>query len=313
MKNVLVLWYSQSGQLKAVIEQILKPLKATEDIRVCELALEPESAFPYPWSFWSFLDAFPETATLSPAPNKPLDIPANTKFDLVLIGYPAWFLSPPPALTAFLQSAQAKPLLANTPVITVTACRNMWLMAQEDVKALLAQHQANHIDHIALTDQGGTFATFITTPRWLLTGRKNAFGRFPAAGVAPAEIEASHRFGVAIADALSNNATIQTSVLQGLGACVVDARLIASEKIGKRSFKIWGSLIKKTGKPGGLLRRMVLALYLVFLITMILTVLPISLLIKALLRPLLAKKMAQLKYQFELPSGSDRSRLKSSI
>lgn len=313
MKNVLVLWYSQSGQLKSVIDQILEPLKATASIQVCELALEPESPFPYPWSFWTFLDAFPETATLSPAPNKPLNIPADSTFDLVLLGYPAWFLSPPPALTAFLQSDQARQLLANTPVITVTACRNMWLMAQQDVKSLLAQNHANHIDHIALTDQGGTFATFITTPRWLLTGKKNAFWKFPAAGVAPQEIESSKRFGIAIRDALTSQTPLQNSVLQGLGACVVDERLIASETVGKRSFKIWGALLRRLGKPGTFIRRVGLGVYLCFLICLIITVLPITILIKKLLRPLLAKKLQQMKHDLEQPSGSSTHNIRPLI
>lgn len=308
MNNVLVLWYSQTGQLAQVIEQIVFPMRTAKNIRIVEHQLEPETPFPYPWSFWEFLDAFPETVTLNPGPNKPLELDPNQRFDLVIIGYPIWFLSPPPPLTAFLQSAQGKSLLHGTPVVTVTACRNMWLMGQEVVKSLLNACAANHVDHIALTDQGDAFSTFITTPRWLLTGKKNAFWKFPPAGVAPKDIAACDRFGHAIVNALQQQRADQ-SMLQGLAACVVDERLIASEKIGKRSFQIWGNLIYRLGKPGSLPRRVGLAVYLVFLLAMIVTVLPISMLIKRLLRPLLKHKLATLKMQFEQPSGSARTNM----
>lgn len=310
MKSVLVLWYSQSGQLAQVMEQVVFPLRMASDIRLEERQLEPQTPYPFPWSFWQFLDAFPETVTLKPGPIKPLHLDLNQRYDLIIIGYPIWFLSPPPPLTAFLQSEEAKRLLPNTPVVTVTACRNMWLMAQETVKTLLNRNGANHVDHIALTDQGDAFSTFITTPRWMLTGKKNAFWKFPPAGVAPSDINASSRFGEAIKEALRKGQQ-QRSMLQGLGACDVDARLIASEKIGKRSFKIWGMLLSKLGKPGSFIRRIGLGIYVTFLLAMIITVVPITMLIKFLLRPLLKNKLAQLKTQFEQPSGSSRDRIRT--
>jgi hypothetical protein len=201
-------------------------------------------------------------------------------------------------------------LLENKPVITVTACRNMWLVAQETVKKELQDAGAHHCDHVALVDRGSAFATFITTPRWLLTGRKESFWRFPAAGVAADDIRASRRFGLALREALETDAEKRHApMLCGLRACVVDERLIASEKVGRRSFKIWSRLLRACGRPGTPLRRALLAFYLVFLVSLILTVVPLSMLLKAALRPLLRKKLAAARTYFEQPSGSDSSRL----
>src|SRR3546814_19159787 len=97
----------------------------------------------------------------------------------------------------------ARQLLLNRPVVTLIACRNMWLLAQEIVKDLLEQAGAKLCDNIVLTDRGSALATFITTPRWMLTGRQNAFWRvFPRAGLDHAKIAGAARFREAIATLL---------------------------------------------------------------------------------------------------------------
>ncbi len=311
MKKILVVEYSQTGQLSAVLDALLAPLlDAGADILVCRETLQPIPAYPYPWPFWQFLDTFPETVVGEPVPLAPLTVDADGDFDLIILGYPVWFLSPPPALTSFLGSDAGRKLVRGKPVITVTACRNMWLMAQEVVKQQLAEAGARHCDHIALVDQGSAFATFITTPRWLMTGRKNSFWGLPAAGVPASEILGSRRFGLALREALRSGAEKQGGpMLHGLQASVVDTRLIASEKVGRRSFCIWARLLRALGRPGAPLRRALLVFYLVFLVTLILTVVPITMLLKAVLRPLFQEKLAALKIYFEQPSGSDGSRL----
>ncbi len=312
MKKILVVEYSQTGQLASVIDAILAPLQATNSgVVIVREKLQPIPAYPFPWPFWQFLDTFPESVAGESVPLAPLSDATNADdFDLVILGYPIWFLSPTPVLTSFLRSEAGRRLVRGKPVITVTACRNMWMMAQEMLKKDLADAGALHCDHIALVDRGSALATFITTPRWLLTGNKRAFWFFPAAGVASEDIAGCRRFGLALRAALKNDEEKKNApLLQGLRACVVDERLIASEKIARRSFCIWSRLLRALGKPGAPLRRALLAFYLVFLVTLILTVVPLSMLLKAALRPLVRKKLAAARTYFEQPSGADSSRL----
>lgn len=311
MKNVLVVEYSQTGQLTAVLDALLAPLQQPEGgIRVHREILRPIPAYPYPWPFWQFLDAFPETVAGDPPPLAPLTVDSGSAFDLIVIGYPVWFLSPPPPITAFLRSAAGRRLVCGRPVVTVTACRNMWLMAQEKMKQLLAEAGARHCDHVALVDQGNAFATFVTTPRWLLTGRKDAFWGFPPAGVRAGEIAACRRFGLALREALHREAEKRPEpLLCGLRACAVDPRLIASEKIGRRAFLFWARVLRRAGRPGTPLRRTVLAFYLVFLLSLIITVVPLSVLLKAALRPLWQRRLNTLQALFERPSGSAAFRM----
>ena len=308
MGSVLVVYHTQSGQLERVARTIAAPL-AQAGHRVDELRLEPLAPDPFPWRFWDFLDAFPESVYLDPPALKPWSVPA-ARYDLVLLCWSPWFLSPAPPATAFLQSQQGRALLRDTPVVTVTANRGMWVQAQEQVKALLADAGARHCDHVALVDPH-RLASFITTPRWLLTGRREPFWGLPQAGVPDAEVDRAGRFGRALAAALAANALDgRAPVLAGLGAVQVDPALLASEKIGRRSFRVWGKLVRSAGGPGALSRRPVLTVYLAFLVLMIVTVVPVSLLLRFLLRPLLHKRLAALAAAYERPSGSDTSRLK---
>lgn len=306
-KRILVVYYSQSGQLARVARTIAGPLIAAKhDVTFVEL--EPERAFPFPWPFWQFLDAFPESVYLDPPPLKPWR--ADGRFDLVVLCYTVWFLSPAPPITAFLQSDRGRELLAGTPVVTVCACRNMWVMAQEAVKGLLAAAKAIHCDHVALIDPGPSLATFITTPRWMLTGRRDAMLGMPAAGLTDADIVATARFGKAIAHAMAAGTSDGSQpMLSDLGAVKVDVALMSSEKIGRRSFGVWGKLVRAVGPAGHPGRRPVLALYVTFLILMIVTVVPISMLVRAALTPFVRARLEADAVRHEQPSGSGTARV----
>ncbi len=308
-KRILVVFFSQTGQLRRCAEAMLAPLQADPQIDLDWCELRPMRPYPFPWPFFEFFDQFPEAVHLAPPALEPLRIPAQ-RYDLIVLAYTVWFLSPAPPITAFLKSDHGRALMHDTPVITLIACRNMWHMAQEQVKAMLTDAGARLSDNVVLTDSGSSFATFITTPRWMLTGRNTPLWGLPAAGIREADIRATRRFGDAIVTALHENRVDgRTPVLEGLGAVEADVRLIPSEKIGRRSFYLWGKLIRACGASGAAARKPILVLYAVFLVLMIVTVVPITMVLRALLRPLMRRRQMAQKTYFELPSGSSRLRL----
>jgi hypothetical protein len=275
---------------------------------VTSIALEPERPYPFPWPFWTFLDAFPESVAHDPAALKPWR--AEGRFDLIVLCYTVWYLSPAPPITAFLKSDAGQRVLRDRPVITVTACRNMWVMAQEQVKSLLKAADARHCDHVALVDPGPALATFITTPRWMFTGRRTPMWGMPAAGLTDADVAATARFGRAIARALDENSLDGSRpVLRELGAARVDPALLASERIGRRSFTIWSRIVRAAGVAGSPSRMPVLALYVTFLITAIVTIVPVTMLIRAALKPLVRTRLEAEAASFEQPSGSGTARV----
>lgn len=307
MSKVLVVYYSQSGQLGRAARAVAAPLQAAGHA-VDFLELAPAQPYPFPWGFWQFLDAFPESVYLDPPPLRPWS--AGRGYALVLLCYSPWFLSPSPVTTSFLQSEAGRALLRDTPVVTLTASRGMWVQAQEQVKTLLAQAGARHGDHIALDDPH-KLSSFITTPHWLLTGRQAPFWGLPRAGVPDAIIAGAARFGRALAQALAAGTLDgRQPALTGLGAARVDPALLASEKIGRRSFRAWGKLVRAAGGPGAPLRRPVLGAYVVFLVAMIVTVVPVSLLVRTLLKPLLRARLAGQAAFYERPSGAGTERMR---
>jgi hypothetical protein len=187
----------------------------------------------------------------------------------------------------------------------------MWLSAQEKMKGLLSDLGAHLVDNVVLQDQGPPWATFITTPRWVLMGKKNGFwGIFPPAGVARDEIIAAERFGRALTLAVPLIQSGQLGpFLTGLGAVKVNPGYIAGEKLAHRSFTLWGGLLRALGPAGSPVRRTVLVLYIVFLVALILTVLPLSMLIRAILRPFMGSRLAEQVRKLEAPSGSSEERL----
>ena len=90
-KKVLLVQYSQSGQLNDVARSVTKPLEASDTVELHTLTLTPEKPFPFPWSVIPFFNIFPECVYLDPPALQPLDIDTNQKFDLVIIAYQVCF------------------------------------------------------------------------------------------------------------------------------------------------------------------------------------------------------------------------------
>jgi len=300
MKRVLVVHFSQTGQLARIVRHLVAPLAG--EVELVEEALRPCTPYPFPWPLLRFFDAMPEAVLLDPPALEP--IRATGDFDLVVLAYQVWFLSPSGPVTAFLKSDEGKRLLRGRPVVTVIGCRNMWLNAQEKVKRLIGEAGGELRDNVAFTDRAPTMATLITTPRWLLTGKRDGFLGLPPAGIADADIASAERFGHALVQALrADRERNGAPMLAGLGAARVDPRLIFSERAGTRAFGAWSRIIRLGGRPGAWTRLPLVVLFCLYLVAMILAVVPASLLLQRLLRPLLARRLESQKTYFELPSG----------
>lgn len=309
-KRILLVYYSQTGRSSRLAQSFCAPLQAYPDIEVTELALKPAESYPFPWPFLTFLDTFPETVQLRPPALAPFYLPGDERFDLIVLAYTVWFLSPAPPITGFVTSETGQRLLADTPVVTLGSCRNMWLNAHDTLSRLLRDAGARHCDNVMVTDPGPSLATFVTTPRWMLTGRRDRLAGLPAAGISEDDIAAAGRFGHALVDACQRDALDGRSLLTGLRAAPVDDRLLASERIGHRSFQIWSRLIRAFGGPGARARRPALVVYSVFLVLMIVTVVPLSLLLRRLLRPFQKRRAATIRARYASPSGDGDERMR---
>jgi len=247
MKNVLVVYYSQSGQLKEIAQSIAKPLLNDPDINVAFHEIQLEIPFPFPWDKDRFFDAFPESFLQEPMALKPVpsDI-LNVKYDLVLLHYQVWYLSPSIPINSFLKSPEAKILLEDTPVVTISGSRNMWIMAQEKVKRLLAENRAKLKGNIALVDRAGNLISVVTIVEWMFSGVKSKYlGIFPLPGVSQKDIQDSSRFGEIIkADLKSGNLENLQAKLVSNDAVQISSYLALVDRTGNKIFKKWSNFIK---------------------------------------------------------------------
>ncbi len=292
MKKVLVVYYSQSGQLKDIASNIAQPLLSSPEIEVTFYEIQMEKSFPFPWDKTAFFDAFPESFLQIPAPIKP--IPAeilSTKFDLVLLHYQVWYLTPSIPVNSFLKTPEAKLLLNNTPVVTINGSRNMWVMAQEKMKLLLQQNGAILKGNIALVDRGGNLISVITIVEWMFTGvKKKYLGIFPLPGVSDKDIKESSKFGDAIKESLlGNNLDGLQHKLVAKGAVSISSYLVTVDKTANKIFAKWSNLIitKKNS------RKIWLKIFNIYLLLAIWLISPIVYILHIFLYPLKIKKIKQ--------------------
>ena len=289
--------------MQKMVNSVIAPLQTSDVVQVDYRKINPVQKYPYPWPFYPFFDAFPEAIYMNGCEVKPLEDLADD-YDLIILGYTIWFLSPSIPVTGFMQSEQAKQLFKDKPVVTLIACRDMWVMAQEKMKVLIKDVGATLIDNVVLTDQGGSIYPFITTPRWLYTGKKDPFWGLPAAGVSEKDLADSSRFGERLMTALANDEEKNREpLLKNMGAVTVNGKLVATEKIATRSFMVWGKLIQKAGKPGAFSRKVVITLYTVFLATLVLTIVPLNILIRKVIYPWRKEAIEKSVKFYEEPSG----------
>ncbi|GGG35368.1 dialkylrecorsinol condensing enzyme DarA [Bizionia arctica] len=277
MKEILVIHYSQSGQLSEIVNNIVSPLK-TEEINLTFLKIEMETPFPFPWNKKEFYGVFPETFLQIPQKTKPVpEAILNKKYDLIVFGFSIWYLTPSLPTTSFLNSPDAKKLFANTTVITVIGCRNMWIMAQEKMKKKLQELQANLVGNIVLVDRHINHISVITIAQWMFSGKKERFlGIFPKPGVSQEDIDNAVKFGPIIKRHILNNnyLTLQSELLKE-DAVKVKPFLITVDKRANILFSKWAQLIKSRGDKNPEKRQLYVNLFNFYLLFVIWTIAPI--------------------------------------
>lgn len=310
MKKILVLYYSQSGQLVEIVNSFMRPLKESDDYEIHWTPLTPLKPYPFPWPLYRFFDVLPESVLMEAPEMEVFSFDPDTKYDLIVLAYTVWFLSPSLPVTGFLKSPEAR-VFKDTPIITIVNCRDKWLMAQERVKECVANSEGKLIDNVAFVHQGNPLSVLVTTLRWLWFGKKTGFWKiFPAAGVNETEIAKADRFGKAIISAFkSGKLDGRQPVLSGLGAVKVDAKMIQQEKAGYRNFKIWARIIRWAGRQGKFKRAPFLILFFLYLASLIIISLPLAVLFKVCINPFLKQTLDKEIEEYEQPSGSATDRL----
>ena len=244
-KRVLAIYYSQSGQLGEIIDNFTQPLiDAGIDVEKVRVRLFNEPNFP--WTADTFFSVMPNCQLDVPAQLQPFEL-KEQKYDLVILGYQAWFLSPSIPFNSLMQTEQMKAVVKDIPVITVTGARNMWLSAFVRVKKLLHAAEAKIVGNIALVDTHPNPVSFVTIFHWMLHGKKDSYlNIFPPPGVSDADIKHTKVFGESVIPHLMNNNWdgLQAE-LDANKAAVLNYNLMVIESTASKIFKAWAKFISK--------------------------------------------------------------------
>ncbi|CAN5864655.1 hypothetical protein BH11BAC4_BH11BAC4_19190 [soil metagenome] len=252
-KKVLVIYFSQTGQLGDIVNKLSIPL-AQAGHQVETVRVEPVTPYPFPWKGRSFFAVMPDCVTGVPAELNEFQLEA-TSYDLIILGYQAWFLSPGIPTNSILHHPAVKAVLKDTPVITITGARNMWISAMERIKISLNESGAKLVGSMALVDKHANFVSFVTIFHWMFKGKKDRYlNVFPKPGVADADIEACKNYGSIIETHLeTGNWDDLQSELIAAKAIEVKYNLMFIESKARKIFAVWaGIIVKKKNKTAWL-------------------------------------------------------------
>ncbi|MBK6633081.1 MAG: hypothetical protein IPG38_01100 [Chitinophagaceae bacterium] len=247
-KKILVIYYTQSGQLENILDHFTAPLIEAGNM-VEKVRVHVANDYPFPWTGKSFFAVMPDCVLGVPTELKPFPL-SEKKYDLVIFGYQAWFLSPSIPANSILLHPSVKAVLKDTPVITITGARNMWISAMQRIKKILKAADAKLVGSIALFDKHHNLISFITIFYWMFKGKKGRLlNIFPKPGVSDADIEHTRHYGTTVQKYCNaqNWDGLQDELIQQK-AIEVKYNLMFIESKASKIFAIWANIISKKKK-----------------------------------------------------------------
>jgi hypothetical protein len=293
-KKVLAIYYSQSGQLAEIVQQLTAPLsEAGASVEV--IRIEPVPAYPFPWTRTRFYSIMPDCVLGVAGRLKPFT-PKETAYDLIVLGYQAWFLYPSIPVNSLLHDPAFRLLLNNTPVVTITGARNMWLNTFLEIKKSLRSAGARLVGNMALIDRHPNHISFFTVLHWLMGGKKDRYlGIFPLPGVSAADIAHASVFGQMLVPPLLEGEWVGLQPeLEQAQAVNTRYSLVLLESIAIPTYERWARFIVTRKK-----RKVWLTVFRYYLLFSLFVAAPILLAFNAaLIRPFSSKRMKEKRSRY---------------
>ncbi|MBI3883861.1 MAG: hypothetical protein HY305_06565 [Sphingobacteriales bacterium] len=293
-KKVLAIYYSQSGQLGEIIDNLVAPLIQSGN-SVEKVIINPAVKYPFPWKGPSFFGVMPDCVLSIPTALSPFDL-KESSYDLIILGYQAWFLSPSIPVNSLLHDPKFQQVIKNTPVVTITGARNMWINAFERLKKSIQSLEGKLVGNIALVDKHPNPVSFVTIFQWMFKGKKQRYlNIFPLPGVSQADITNTITYGNIIQSHLDKNTFdgLQAELVNNK-AVEIKYRLMYIESKAGHIFKLWANFISKRQKKAPWL-----VAFKYYLLIALFIAAPIILTVDALFfKPFLSKRIKEKKQYY---------------
>ncbi len=249
-KKILVVYYTQTGQLENILDNFTAPF-SDAGMQVEKLRVRPVEEYGFPWSAESFFKEMPDSVSGVPTALQPF-FPKEEKYDLIVLGWQPWFLSPSIPTTSIIKHPVFKAIAKNTPLITVTGARNMWLNAMKPLKKGLQEAETNWVGNVVLFDKHQNYVSGVTILYWMLWGKKDRLWNiFPYPGVAQKDIDGAGEFGKTVLPYLDTQEwkSLQAAFIKQK-AIDVKWDLMFIEPRANIMFSLWAKLINKKKNKG---------------------------------------------------------------
>ncbi len=246
MKKILVIHYSQTGQLTQIIDNVTKNISSNCVIE--KVRITPKSDFTFPWKPSEFFSEMADTVALKGVELNDFII-KEEKYDLIILGYQPWFLSASRPISGLFANEKFTKVIRNTPIVTVIGARNMWLNSQKDILSFINRFEAKLVGNIPLIDKHTNLVSALTISYWMFTGRKDKkWGIFPKPGVSDIDISDAIKYGSVIEEHLvKNKLELLQDRLMEVGQFKINWDILFIEERAKKIFYVWTKIILKNG------------------------------------------------------------------
>jgi hypothetical protein len=245
-KKILAIYYTQSGQMREIIDSLTQPITGAGAL-VEKVEIKMVNSYNFPWTGSSFFGVMPDCVLGVPAEIQPFVL-KETKYDMIIVGYQPWFLSPSIPSNSLLNHPNFINVVKDTPVVTISAARNMWLNAFVRVRKSIQDAGGRLVGNIALVDRHLNPISFVTIFYWMLTGKKNHYlNIFPKPGVDEQDIKDTAKFGRIIAarlDMVDYWDSLQIELMHN-DAVNIKYPLMFIEGKARIIFSVWAKIISK--------------------------------------------------------------------
>jgi hypothetical protein len=244
-KKILVIYYSQTGQLESIVNSFIEPF-VEMGVKIDRVKIKPKNDFQFPWTSARFFDVMPESVLGMPVELEYFEFKEQA-YGLIIFAYQPWYLSPSIPAMSVLKQPEFQKILKGSPVVTLIGARNMWVNAQEQVKKILVESGATLVGNVVLTDKNNNHISAVTILYWMLTGKKDRYlNIFPKPGISEVDILESKKHGAVVNSFLQNgNWGELQKKLVGSKAIEVKFDLVFIEERARRLFAIWANIIIK--------------------------------------------------------------------
>src|SRR5690554_589287 len=276
---------------------MVEPFEQDASYEVDYYNIQPIQDYPFPWDNASFFGVFPDSfqqipTAIKPPPEKVL----QGDYDLIILAYQIWFLTPAIPINSFLKSTYADQIIIGKKVVSVIGCRNMWAKAQHKMKQLIHNVGGELVGNVAFVDKHLNHISVITIVHWVMGGKKTRkFGVFPKPGVSDEDINGASKFGELILQVDKENRyeTLQDGIIK-LGGAGLRSFIVFMDETANKMFDKWSSLILRKKEK----RALFLSFFKAYLLIAIWLVSPIVYIVFLLTYPLRMKKIKAKKIYY---------------